>query len=133
MSTLVMAFVKYIIVMITVVTVFDTGHAQDTTGTVPGHGRRFIDLDGDGYNDNAPDHDGDGIPNGLDPDWQRRKGGRGKGRRFQYLNLEGTMAEDTVGTFSGQASADTTADTSMADSLTHPLPAQWKKQQQRKK
>lgn len=32
-------------------------------------GNGFIDLNGDGYNDNAPDADGDGIPNGLDPDY----------------------------------------------------------------
>ena len=37
------------------------------------HGKGFVDADGDGYNDNAPDHDGDGIPNlaeyaqGTDP------------------------------------------------------------------
>lgn len=29
----------------------------------------FVDRNGDGFNDNAPDHDGDGIPNGHDPDW----------------------------------------------------------------
>ncbi|UBM63495.1 hypothetical protein LA303_05880 [Candidatus Sulfidibacterium hydrothermale] len=33
----------------------------------------FIDKDGDGYNDNAPDDDGDGIPNSLDPDWYKKK------------------------------------------------------------
>jgi hypothetical protein len=32
------------------------------------HGRRFADADADGYNDLAPDADGDGIPNGQDPD-----------------------------------------------------------------
>ncbi|MGC9364955.1 MAG: hypothetical protein ACP5FZ_10350 [Fidelibacterota bacterium] len=31
----------------------------------------FIDENGDGFNDNAPDHDGDGIPNRIDPDFQR--------------------------------------------------------------
>lgn len=40
------------------------------------HHRRFIDLDGDGFNDFAPDADGDGIPNGLDPDFVPGKGGR---------------------------------------------------------
>jgi hypothetical protein len=29
----------------------------------------FIDENGDGFNDLAPDADGDGIPNGLDPDY----------------------------------------------------------------
>ena len=33
------------------------------------HGAGFVDVNGDGYNDNAPDHDGDGIPNGQDPDY----------------------------------------------------------------
>lgn len=37
--------------------------------TCDGGGKNFIDLNGDGINDNAPDADGDGIPNGLDPDW----------------------------------------------------------------
>lgn len=46
------------------------------------HGIAFVDEDGDGYNDNAPDADGDGIPNGQDPDYERpgvgsRQGGRG--------------------------------------------------------
>jgi hypothetical protein len=36
-------------------------------------GRNFVDANGDGYNDNAPDHDGDGIPNGLDPDYLKLK------------------------------------------------------------
>ena len=31
----------------------------------------FIDENGDGFNDNAPDHDGDGIPNRIDPDYRR--------------------------------------------------------------
>ncbi len=31
----------------------------------------FIDLDGDGFNDNAPDHDGDGIPNSIDQDYRK--------------------------------------------------------------
>ena len=37
------------------------------------HSKAFVDLDGDGYNDNAPDHDGDGIPNGLDSEDRKRK------------------------------------------------------------
>jgi len=37
--------------------------------TCDGTGSHFVDLNGDGFNDNAPDHDGDGIPNGLDADW----------------------------------------------------------------
>lgn len=43
------------------------------------HGPNFIDENGDGYNDNAPDADGDGIPNGQDEDWEFT--GRNHGRR----------------------------------------------------
>jgi hypothetical protein len=62
--------------------------AQDSTRVVPKYGHRFIDRDGDGYNDNAPDHDGDGIPNGLDPDWQGGRGRKGRGQRCRYLDWE---------------------------------------------
>jgi hypothetical protein len=37
--------------------------------TCNGTGANFVDLNGDGFNDNASDHDGDGIPNGLDADY----------------------------------------------------------------
>ncbi len=37
----------------------------------------FVDEDGDGFNDLAPDEDGDGIPNGLDPDYTAPKDGTG--------------------------------------------------------
>lgn len=48
----------------------------DEPGTMPGC--RFIDEDGDGFNDLAPDADGDGIPNGLDPDYVRPEDGTGR-------------------------------------------------------
>ena len=38
-----------------------------------GQGRGFVDEDGDGINDLARDHDGDGLPNGQDPDWVKNK------------------------------------------------------------
>ena len=38
-----------------------------------GQGRGFVDEDGDGVNDLAPDSDGDGLPNGKDPDWVKNK------------------------------------------------------------
>ncbi|MCB0282536.1 MAG: hypothetical protein KDF60_08140 [Calditrichaeota bacterium] len=53
-------------------------------------GNGFVDEDGDGYNDNAPDHDGDGIPNGLDPDYQ----GPGKSKRF--VDLDGDGIDDNI-------------------------------------
>ena len=51
----------------------------------------FIDADGDGYNDNAPDHDGDGIPNGLDPDWTK-----GQNRKMNYLDADGDGINDLL-------------------------------------
>ena len=51
----------------------------------------FTDIDGDGYNDNAPDHDGDGIPNGLDPDWIK-----GNGRRMNYIDANGDGINDLI-------------------------------------
>jgi hypothetical protein len=54
------------------------------------HGSRFQDKNGDGYNDNAPDHDGDGIPNGQDPDYDgaKQRLGNGKGG-FVDVNGDG--------------------------------------------
>jgi hypothetical protein len=37
----------------------------------------FIDENGDGFNDLAPDADGDGIPNGQDPDYVKPEDGTG--------------------------------------------------------
>lgn len=50
---------------------------QKETNNVP-CGRHFIDKNGDGYNDNAPDADGDGIPNCLDPDFKKSMMQKGK-------------------------------------------------------
>ena len=36
-------------------------------------GRGFVDDNGDGINDLARDHDGDGVPNGQDSDWVKSK------------------------------------------------------------
>jgi hypothetical protein len=50
--------------------------AQSTTASAdndqakPAQCPRFVDADGNGINDNAPDHDGDGIPNCQDSDWK---------------------------------------------------------------
>jgi len=51
----------------------------------------FVDADGDGYNDNAPDHNGDGIPNGLDPDWTKRHG-----RKMNYIDSNGDGINDIL-------------------------------------
>ena len=66
---------------------------SDSTATpaTPQHGIHFVDNNGDGYNDNAPDHDGDGIPNGLDPDYVGPKLQRGK-----FIDLNGDGINDNV-------------------------------------
>ncbi|MHB9031240.1 MAG: hypothetical protein ACYC9O_20930, partial [Candidatus Latescibacterota bacterium] len=40
---------------------------------------------------NAPDHDGDGIPNGQDPDWTRPQDGSGSqnGKQYQGTGSQG--------------------------------------------
>jgi hypothetical protein len=75
--------------------------AQDSTRTLNQnnngqHGVHFIDEDGDGYNDNAPDHDGDGTPNGLDPDWQKDKESKGKRNRWRFVDLDGDGINDNL-------------------------------------
>ena len=66
----------------------DTGPSQDF-----GQGGaifRFVDEDGDGFNDLAPDDDGDGIPNGLDPDYVRPMDGEGK--KHQHIWFGGIVS-----------------------------------------
>jgi hypothetical protein len=60
-----------------------SANAQDTFGPGQGNGIcQFIDEDGDGFNDLAPDADGDGIPNGLDEDYVRPEDGSGSQMRW---------------------------------------------------
>lgn len=85
--------------LIPIIFVFLCGglQAQDSSrvkDTKPRSGRHFVDKNGDGYNDNAPDHDGDGIPNGLDADWQKLKKGQGKNKRRRYVDLDGDGIND---------------------------------------
>lgn len=64
--------------------------AQDNTGIK--HGQGFVDVNGDGFNDNAPDHDKDGIPNGQDNDYTgpKQRGGKdGQARGFVDVNGDG--------------------------------------------
>ena len=56
------------------------------------HGKGFVDKNGDGYNDNAPDDDGDGIPNGLDPDYTGPKFQKNK-----FVDLDGDGINDNAG------------------------------------
>ena len=75
-------------------------NAQDTTNVKDNtpqneetqHGTKFVDEDGDGFNDNAPDHDGDGIPNGLDPDYK----GPGKEKKKKFVDLDGDGIDDNI-------------------------------------
>lgn len=54
--------------------------AQDFGGRGYGPGPgMFVDENGDGINDLAPDADGDGIPNGMDDDFVRPADGTGYG------------------------------------------------------
>ena len=48
---------------------FDGGYGFNVGG--------FLDENGDGFNDLAPDADGDGIPNGVDPDYAPPMDGTG--------------------------------------------------------
>ncbi len=52
-----------------------------------------MDEDGDGYNDNAPDHDADGIPNALDPDFAGARNGQGMPG---FVDLDGDGINDNV-------------------------------------
>ena len=71
-----------------------TANAQDFG---PGQGNgvcQFIDEDGDGFNDLAPDADGDGIPNGLDEDFVKPEDGSGNMYQYLYKYNFGAMGED---------------------------------------
>ena len=72
--------------------IFAQNTTQKTT-TNTAHGRTFIDKNGDGYNDLAADFDGDGIPNGQDPDFVRQGNGRGNGLRG-YVDQDGDGIND---------------------------------------
>lgn len=49
----------------------------------------FVDEDGDGFNDLAPDADGDGIPNGLDEDYVAPENGAGMMKRWGQDDIFG--------------------------------------------
>ena len=66
---------KSILIAAAMVILFSIGAQAQTTESPVVHGPGFIDLDGDGFRDGAPDADGDGIPNGLDEDYVRAGSG----------------------------------------------------------
>ncbi len=55
--------------------------------------RGFVDENGDGMNDNARDHDGDGVPNGQDPDYVNRNPLRGNGQ-MGFVDEDGDGIND---------------------------------------
>jgi hypothetical protein len=63
------------------------------------HGPNFIDNNLDGYNDNAPDHDKDGIPNGQDSDYTRA--GKG-GQTGNFVDIDGDGIADNAGQSTGK-------------------------------
>ena len=67
-----------LLLVASVATAQDQETPDNPTGTY-----RFLDEDGDGFNDLAPDADGDGIPNGLDPDYVRPEDG--SGQQYQHI------------------------------------------------
>ena len=56
---------------------------------------RFVDENGDGINDLGRDHDGDGIPNGQDPDWVAPKDGTGYQVKAQTKAQKGQAENGT--------------------------------------
>jgi len=68
--------------------------------------RGFVDENGDGYNDNAPDADGDGIPNGQDEDYTGPKTRKGNAKGFVDADGDGVndnaMDADGDGVPNGQ-------------------------------
>ena len=66
----------------------------------PGQGNgvcQFIDEDGDGFNDLAPDADGDGIPNGMDPDYVKPEDGTGSGNQYKWAYAYGELVKQMFG------------------------------------
>lgn len=60
------------------------------------HGRAFVDENGDGYNDNAPDADGDGIPNGQDPDYTAAGANNAKKAAKGFVDANGDGINDNA-------------------------------------
>lgn len=58
------------------------------------HGNKFVDANGDGFNDNAPDSDGDGIPNGRDEDYNGSKFRKGNNNTKGFIDLNGDGIND---------------------------------------
>ncbi len=57
--------------------------------------RGFADENGDGINDNSRDTDGDGIPNGQDPDYERQNPLKGHGH-MGFIDEDGDGINDNA-------------------------------------
>ncbi len=82
------------ILPLTAALILVTATAANAQDFGPGNGNgtgecQFIDEDGDGFNDLAPDADGDGIPNGQDPDYV--KPGDGTGNQHKWAQANGNL------------------------------------------
>jgi hypothetical protein len=60
------------------------------------HVTGFVDANNDGYNDNAPDLDGDGIPNGRDEDYSGSKFRKGNNGSKGFVDLNGDGLNDNA-------------------------------------
>ncbi len=93
-----MKSIKLLSLLATLLLVFATGANAQDFGPGAGNGNgvcQFIDEDGDGFNDLAPDADGDGIPNGLDPDYVRPEDGTGN--QFKWAHAYGELFRRVFG------------------------------------
>ncbi len=76
-------------ILLTVLLVAGANAQDNGPGGGDGAGMcRFIDEDGDGFNDLAPDADGDGIPDGLDPDYVKPEDRTGLMNRWAHKYSE---------------------------------------------
>lgn len=85
---------KILLFLVSLLFSFSLLQAQDSTAASNSKNTqqmRFVDEDGDGYNDLAPDHDGDGIPNGLDPDYAESQR-----QRHRFIDLNGDGIDDSL-------------------------------------
>jgi hypothetical protein len=85
-----------ILILVLGISLLAMGQEQQQPVTPPvQHGPGFVDENGDGFNDNAPDHDGDGIPNGQDPDYLGAKLRGGKNLKG-FVDANGDGINDNM-------------------------------------
>jgi hypothetical protein len=70
----------------------------------------FIDENGDGINDLARDADGDGIPNGQDPDWVKPQDGTGYQQQSKKGAGNGAEAAEAKAGYAYQLARDADGD-----------------------